>query len=150
MAASSVQRARLLLSPRYWSIRACLCNPGDRSRRQSPMCSCALRSRCCSTFCLSCSYRKDGRISSGRPWNSPRKADALLCVGCRFAEAEALLWGLMRASNTGMIRKLKSGEYRIYSRSPDKKTGKRRNLGTFRTRVAAERHERAIQYFKHG
>lgn len=56
----------------------------------------------------------------------------------------------MRASNTGMIRKLKSGEYRIYSRSADKKSGKRRNLGTFRTREAAERHERAIQYFKHG
>ena len=65
-------------------------------------------------------------------------------------EGEAFLYGGMQASNTGMIRKLKSGEYRIYSRSADKKTGKRRNLGTFRTRQAAERHERAIQYFKHG
>lgn len=63
---------------------------------------------------------------------------------------EAFLQDRMRASNTGMIRKLKSGEYRIYSRSADKKSGKRRNLGTFRTREAAERHERAIQYFKHG
>ncbi|WP_139285256.1 hypothetical protein [Terriglobus roseus] len=49
-----------------------------------------------------------------------------------------------------MIRKLKSGEYRIYSRSTDEKTGKRKNLGTFATRAAAEKHERAIQYFKHG
>jgi hypothetical protein len=47
-----------------------------------------------------------------------------------------------------MIRKLKSGEYRIYSRSIDSKTGKRRNLGTFATREAAEKHEREIQYFK--
>ena len=48
-----------------------------------------------------------------------------------------------------MIRKLKSGEYRIYSRSVDKKTGKRKNLGTFSSRESAEKHERAIQYFKH-
>lgn len=48
-----------------------------------------------------------------------------------------------------MIRKLKSGEYRIYSRQPDARTGKRRNLGTFATRAAAEKHEREIQYFKH-
>ncbi len=47
-----------------------------------------------------------------------------------------------------MIRKLKSGEYRLYSRKANPKTGKRRNLGTFRTRAAAERHERAVQYFK--
>lgn len=47
-----------------------------------------------------------------------------------------------------MIRKLKSGEYRIYSRKADPKTGKRRNLGTFPTRAAAEKHEREIQYFK--
>ena len=47
-----------------------------------------------------------------------------------------------------MIRKLKSGEYRLYSRKKDKKTGKRRNLGTFATRQAAEKHEREVQYFK--
>ena len=47
-----------------------------------------------------------------------------------------------------MIRKLKSGEYRLYSRKTDPKTGKRRNLGTFATRAAAEKHERAVQYFK--
>ena len=47
-----------------------------------------------------------------------------------------------------MIRKLRSGEYRLYSRKKDPKTGKRRNLGTFTSRAAAEKHERAVQYFK--
>jgi len=47
-----------------------------------------------------------------------------------------------------VIRKLKSGEYRLYSRKKDPKTGKRRNLGTFKTRAAAEAHERAVQFFK--
>ncbi len=47
-----------------------------------------------------------------------------------------------------MIRKLRSGEYRLYSRKLDAKTGKRRNLGTFSTRDAAEKHEREVQYFK--
>ncbi len=48
-----------------------------------------------------------------------------------------------------MIRKIKDGSYRLYSRKKDAKTGKRRNLGTFRTRKAAENHEKAVQYFKH-
>ena len=47
-----------------------------------------------------------------------------------------------------MIRKLKSGKYRLYSRKTDPNTGRRRNLGTFGSRQAAERHERAVQYFK--
>jgi hypothetical protein len=47
-----------------------------------------------------------------------------------------------------MIRKLKSGKYRLYSRKKNPKTGKRRNLGTFKTRQAAEKHERTVQYFK--
>jgi hypothetical protein len=47
-----------------------------------------------------------------------------------------------------MIRKLASGGFRLYSRKKDPKTGKRRNLGTFRTRAAAEAHERAVQFFK--
>jgi hypothetical protein len=49
-----------------------------------------------------------------------------------------------------MIRKLKSGQYRLYSRKKNPKTGERRNLGTFPSRAAAEKHERAVQYFKHG
>lgn len=47
-----------------------------------------------------------------------------------------------------MIRRLKSGEYRLYSRKVDPKTGKRRNLGTFSSRAAAEKHEREVAYFK--
>ena len=47
-----------------------------------------------------------------------------------------------------MIRKLKSGEYRLYSRKKNAKTGKRRNLGTFSTMEKAKAHERAVQYFK--
>ena len=47
-----------------------------------------------------------------------------------------------------MIRKLKSGEYRLYSKKKDPKTGKRRNLGTFGSRDAAKEHERAVQFFK--
>jgi len=63
-----------------------------------------------------------------------------LCLNCdaEFREAE-------------LIRKLKSGKYRLYSRRKDTKTGKRRNLGTFDTREQAEKHERAVQFFKrHG
>jgi hypothetical protein len=47
-----------------------------------------------------------------------------------------------------MIRKLRDGRYRLYSGKKDPKTGRRRNLGTFKTREAAEKHERAVQYFK--
>jgi hypothetical protein len=49
-----------------------------------------------------------------------------------------------------LIRKLKSGEYRLYSRKRDRKTGKRRNLGTFKSLAAAKKHERAVQFFKRG
>ena len=51
---------------------------------------------------------------------------------------------MMRA----MIRKLKSGKYRLYSRKKDSRTGKRKNLGTFKSKAAAKKHERAVQYFK--
>jgi hypothetical protein len=47
-----------------------------------------------------------------------------------------------------MIRKLKSGKYRLYSRKKDARTGRRRNLGTFASLAAAKKHEKAIQYFK--
>jgi hypothetical protein len=47
-----------------------------------------------------------------------------------------------------MIRKLASGGYRLYSRKVNPKTRRRRNLGTFKTRAEAEKHERAVQYFK--
>jgi hypothetical protein len=47
-----------------------------------------------------------------------------------------------------MIRKLPSGQYRLYSRKKDPKTGKRKNLGTFKSLAAAQKHERAVQFFK--
>jgi hypothetical protein len=50
---------------------------------------------------------------------------------------------------TVMIRKLHSESYRLYSKKKDAKSGRRKNLGTFKTRSAAEKHERAVQYFKH-
>jgi hypothetical protein len=49
-----------------------------------------------------------------------------------------------------MIRKIAGGKYRLYSRKRNAKTGKRRNLGTFSSMAAAKKHERAVQYFKHG
>jgi hypothetical protein len=48
-----------------------------------------------------------------------------------------------------MIRRLPSGKYRLYSKKKSSRTGKRKNLGTFGSRAAAEKHERAVQYFKH-
>jgi hypothetical protein len=48
-----------------------------------------------------------------------------------------------------MIRELKSGEYRLFSVKKDPRTGRRRNLGTFKTLEAAKKHEREVQYFKH-
>jgi hypothetical protein len=56
--------------------------------------------------------------------------------------------GARQPSGAVMIRKLQSGEYRLYSRKINPKTGKRRNLGTFKSRAAAEKHERDVQYFK--
>ena len=49
-----------------------------------------------------------------------------------------------------MIRKLKSGQYRLYSRKKDPRSGRRKNLGTFRSLAAAKKHERAVQFFKRG
>jgi len=57
-------------------------------------------------------------------------------------------YGMILALFRKMIRKLKTGKYRLYSRKVDSSTGKRRNLGTFDTREAAEKHERAVQFFK--
>lgn len=47
-----------------------------------------------------------------------------------------------------MIRKLANGKYRLYSRKKNPRTGKRRNLGTFTSLAAAQKRERAVQYFK--
>jgi hypothetical protein len=78
-------------------------------------------------------------------------------VGCRRskadntgAEAARGKAGHIQADkgHESMIRKLKSGEYRLYSRKKDSKTGKRRNLGTFPSLAKAKEHERAVQFFK--
>jgi hypothetical protein len=79
--------------------------------------------------------RNDG-IDGIMPWNAP----TVIAVESAYEE-------------TRMIRKLQSGQYRLYSRKVDPKTGKRRNLGTFKSRAAksraaAEKHEREVQYFK--
>jgi hypothetical protein len=72
------------------------------------------------------------------------------------AAAGALEWSTIDGTRVApetrqeeaMIRKLPSGAYRLYSRKKDPRTGVRKNLGTFKTRAAAEKHERAVQYFK--
>ena len=86
---------------------------------------------------------------------TPWMADAVQPgVGCARDVREASLNSLTANQITPegvfpyMIRKLKSGGYRLYSRKKDPKTGKRRNLGTFSSRAAAEKHEQAVQYFK--
>jgi hypothetical protein len=62
-----------------------------------------------------------------------------------------ILSSIAGTPGAAMIRKLKSGEYRLYARKADPRTGRRRNLGTFATLTAAQKHERAVQYFKrHG
>jgi hypothetical protein len=57
-------------------------------------------------------------------------------------------WLFSFPQRTFMIRKLKSGEYRLYSRKKNPKTNKRRNLGTFSSLADAKKHEQEIQYFK--
>lgn len=64
------------------------------------------------------------------------------------ASREQPLARLLQVQRPTMIRKLSSGQYRLYSRKKDPRTGKRRNLGTFPSLAAAERHERAVQFFK--
>jgi hypothetical protein len=70
------------------------------------------------------------------------------CVSSVFGLGFARVQHDSTSDEVTMIRKLSSGEYRLYSRKKDPKTGKRRNLGTFKTRAAAEKHERDVQYFK--
>jgi hypothetical protein len=53
-----------------------------------------------------------------------------------------------KGADGNVIRKLPSGRYRLYSRSIDPKSGKRKNLGTFATLKDAKKHERAVQFFK--
>jgi hypothetical protein len=64
---------------------------------------------------------------------------------------KSVTWATIRrqqASPYLMIRRLKSGQFRLYSRKKNAETGKRRNLGTFATLEQAKQHEREVQYFK--
>ena len=81
------------------------------------------------TYCILMEKGEPGRLSSAV---SPRASIQLA----------------QKKQENSMIRKLSSGQYRLYSRKKDPKTGKRRNLGTFGTRKAAEAHERDVQYVK--
>lgn len=47
-----------------------------------------------------------------------------------------------------MIRRLPDRRFRLYSTHKDRRTGHRRNLGTFETRAEAVQHEREVQFFK--
>lgn len=67
---------------------------------------------------------------------------------CKFRHAGNCYRWLVLLMEAIVIRKLKSGEYRLYTRKKDPRTGRRRNLGTFRTREEAEAQDRAVQYFK--
>jgi hypothetical protein len=80
--------------------------------------------------------RQDDRAAGGKAIMAERSAAPVLNLsGCD-------------AEESAMIRKLPSGKYRLYSRKVNPKTGRRRNLGTFASRAAAAKHERAVQYFK--
>ena len=76
------------------------------------------------------------RASSRFPFKRRDTKRSTVCIASHWS-----------SKGDGMIRKLSSGEYRLYSRKKDK-SGKRKNLGTFKSRAAAEKHERAVQYFK--
>jgi hypothetical protein len=86
------------------------------------------------------------RADSTRARYNDDEARRTISAGTRLASNAAGTSWLTEAPT--MIRKLKSGEYRLYSKKKDPKTGKRRNLGTFANREAAEKHERDVQYFK--
>jgi hypothetical protein len=79
---------------------------------------------------------------------APPAGFELLSIYCATARKLPSSVGVASLGELKMIRKLATGEYRLYSRAKNPKTGKRRNPGTFKTRAAAEKHEREVQYFK--
>jgi hypothetical protein len=85
---------------------------------------------------------------------TPRAKSEMVEVGltlwpdCRFSTPQVFTLRSLMRQEIDMIRKLKDGRFRLYSRKADPKTGRRRNLGTFRSKDAAEKHERAVQFFK--
>ena len=124
-------------------VRAgCLAGPGGGAKGRRP------------GETTGCSATHDSAVSlsagTGRTkgYLHAKHGPALRLVACRLLAAPADLGAGALPGQTGVIRKLKSGQYRLYSRKIDPRTGRRRNLGTFGTRAAAEKHERAVQYFK--
>ncbi len=91
------------------------------------------------------SPRRAGRRAPRRSCRQIVPAHVLHHDGDRAFRGVPAAW---RRGATEMIRRLKSGDYRLYSRKKDPRTGRRRNLGTFATLEAAKRHERAVQFFK--
>src|ERR1700730_6042868 len=78
-----------------------------------------------------------------------REDTYIVCTGIKdWCAPVAWRFHVQASKLKPMIRKLKSGKYRLYSKKKDPKTRKRRNLGTFATRDEAKKHERAVQYFK--
>ena len=103
----------------------------------------------CSQGRAACSAPVLGLLLADRLSEDTRKGVGwtLMAVGVLTTIPLAMIV-FSRRRRAGMIRKLAAGEYRLYSRKPDPKTGKRRNLGTFATRERAEKHEREVQYSK--
>jgi hypothetical protein len=85
---------------------------------------------------------------SGRDQGQARQAGHRPLLLIRKERIFAPVVFIKRAKERAMIRKLQSGQYRLYSRKVNPKTGRRSNLGTFKSRAAAEKHERDVQYFK--
>jgi hypothetical protein len=85
-------------------------------------------------------------------WSEAHAGDGyvLRCDWSTFGTREEMKYSEIAPKPWGytMIRKISTGEYRLYSRKLNPKTKRRRNLGTFKTRAAAEKHEREVQYFK--
>ena len=97
----------------------------------------------------------DGRVGGASTGSRAFSGDVLADVRVRAAQGRlaaractCLRAGRNRGPPWRMIRKLPSAKYRLYSRKKDARTGRRRHLGTFRTRAAALKHEREIQFFK--
>ena len=121
----------------FWSCQPALelpCTPGDESRN----------------------YRCAGGALGLESFDQVFAGQAL-CLGLLIRQPRNLSGLLFNSTRSvrficeysiEMIRKLKSGKYRLYSRKKNPKTGRRRNLGTFTTKSQAKKHEQAIQYFK--
>jgi hypothetical protein len=90
----------------------------------------------------------DAQPLSRRPFQGLSVPEREKPTAMRRAKRRNILQSLNHERSTPVIRKLKSGGYRLYSREINPKTGRRRNLGTFKTRAVAEKHERAVQFFK--